>query len=40
MKNKKNLWIAAGILIVIALCGLSVYLSGGMMEMIKAHMGG
>jgi hypothetical protein len=37
--NKKALWIIAGILLTLALCGLLVWLGGGMVEMLKAHLG-
>jgi hypothetical protein len=39
MKNKKSLWIAGGILLTLALCGLLAWLGGGMIEMMKAHLG-
>jgi hypothetical protein len=37
--NKKLLWIAGGILLTLILCGLLAWLGGGMVEMIKAHLG-
>jgi hypothetical protein len=37
--NKKLLWIVGGILLALVLCGLLVWLGGGMVEMIKAHLG-
>jgi hypothetical protein len=39
MNNKKNLWIAGGILLILALCGLLAWLGGGMVQMIQAHLG-
>ena len=40
MNHKKLLWIAGGLLLVIVVCGLMAWLGGGMVEMIKNHMGG
>jgi len=39
MNHKKSLWIAGGILLSLALCGLLAWFGGGMAEMIKAHLG-
>jgi hypothetical protein len=39
MKNKKLLWIIAGILLTLALCGLLAWLGGGVVEMLKSHLG-
>jgi hypothetical protein len=39
MKNKKLLWIAGGILLTLALCGLLAWLGGGVVEMLKSHLG-
>jgi flagellar basal body-associated protein FliL len=37
--NKKIIWIAVGVLLILALCGLLVWLGSGMVEMLKAHLG-
>ena len=39
MNHKKSIWIAGGILLSLALCGLLAWFGGGMAEMIKAHLG-
>lgn len=40
MKNRKKLlWIAGGILLAFVLCVLMAHLGGGVIEMMKAHMG-
>ena len=39
MNRKKILWIVAAILLALIICGLAVWLGGGMVEMIKAHIG-
>ena len=39
MNRKKLIWITVGILFTLTLCGLLVWLSNGMVEMIKAHLG-
>ncbi len=39
MKRKKLPWIAGGVLLTLALCSLLVWLGGGIVEMLKAHLG-
>jgi hypothetical protein len=37
--NKKHIWIASGILLAIIVCSLLVWLGGGMVGMIRTHLG-
>ena len=39
MNHKKKLWMAGGILLTLVLCGLLISLGGGMVAMIRAHLG-
>lgn len=37
--NKKNLWIAAGILLTLTLCGLVAWFGSGMLTILQRHLG-
>lgn len=39
MNHKKLFWIVSGVFITIVLCVLLVWFGGGMVEMVKAHLG-
>jgi len=39
MNRKKLLWIAGGVLLTLALCGLAAWFGGGVVEMLQAHLG-
>lgn len=39
MKHKKMLWIAGGVLLTLVIIGLIIWFGGGMVGMIKAHLG-
>jgi hypothetical protein len=39
MNRKKLLWIASGILLTLVVCGLLAWLGGGMVGMIRNHLG-
>jgi hypothetical protein len=39
MNQKKLLWIAGRVLLMLVICGLLVWLSSGIVEMARAHLG-